>query len=147
MLEDFLLPIFICVVLPVTCVFLAMNARKHEITRKTEVMLKAIESGKEIDLDMFKGKKRPQTIKERLLGRFTAACILALVGCSFIALGIVGLMVMGWDKDITMFFIIPGAVLAAVAVGLLISFFMGKRMLSSEIAAEAGKTENNPKEN
>ena len=39
MLEDILIPIFICVVLPVAIIWIVMYTRQQEVKRKTEVML------------------------------------------------------------------------------------------------------------
>ena len=41
---QFLIPIGICVVLPVMIVWLVMRSRQHDMDKKTEVMLKAIEA-------------------------------------------------------------------------------------------------------
>lgn len=44
-MEDILLPIFICVVLPVMIVWLVTRAKQNETNKKAEIMLKAIENG------------------------------------------------------------------------------------------------------
>ena len=64
---DLLVPLGICVVLPVMIVWLVMRTRQNETNKKTEIMLKAIESGATIDADFFKEKQGAKTIKERLL--------------------------------------------------------------------------------
>ena len=53
-MRDIIVPIGICVVLPVMLVWLVTRVRRNEIDKKTEVMLKAIESGATIDSDLFK---------------------------------------------------------------------------------------------
>ena len=64
----------VCVVLPVLVVWLVSRSRKNDIDRRTEVMLKAIEHGQEIDPEAFssKGKGR-RTIKMALLGKLQTA--------------------------------------------------------------------------
>ena len=52
-MRDIIVPIGICVVLPVMLVWLVTRVRRNEIDKKTEVMLKAIESGATIDSDLF----------------------------------------------------------------------------------------------
>ena len=74
---DILMPLGVCVVLPVMIVWLVMRTRQNETNKKTEIMLKAIESGATVDTEFFKSQQRGQkTIKERLLGRLTGASIM-----------------------------------------------------------------------
>ena len=44
-MEEILIPISVCVVLPVMVVWLVNRTRQNEINRKADIMLKAIESG------------------------------------------------------------------------------------------------------
>lgn len=48
-LAEILLPLGVSVVLPVLIVWLVTRARQNEINKKTEIMLKAIESGVAMD--------------------------------------------------------------------------------------------------
>ena len=78
---DILMPLGICVVLPVMIVWLVMRTRQNETNKKTEVMLKAIESGATVDTEFFKSQQREQkTIKERLLSRLTWGSMFSLIG-------------------------------------------------------------------
>ena len=135
MLEDILLPIFICVVLPVTIVWLVMRARQNEINRRTEVMLKAIESGQEIDPNLFSNvRKSPKSLKQELLDKFNGACITSFIGIAFLVMSFVP----GLDKigEVHSFMAPVGFVLIAVGIGLFISYLVGKKMLAQEIDAE-----------
>ena len=77
---DILMPLGVCVVLPVMIVWLVMRTRQNETNKKTEIMLKAIESGATVDTEFFKSQQRGQkTIKERLLGRLTGASIMTML--------------------------------------------------------------------
>lgn len=135
---DILLPICICVVLPIMVVWLRTRAQQNEINRKTEVMLKAIESGSAIDNDFFKAQslqKKPKSLKEKLLGRLTGACINSLLGVA----GLVGgslLWQSGSENEDSLFLVGVGAILLAVGIALFIVYFVGKRMLAGDIAAE-----------
>ena len=64
---DILMPLGICVVLPVMIVWLVTRARQNETNKKTEIMLKAIESGATIDANFFNEKQGAKSIKVRLL--------------------------------------------------------------------------------
>ncbi|MBQ9200841.1 MAG: hypothetical protein IJ154_00520 [Bacteroidales bacterium] len=135
---DFLIPICICVVLPIVVVWLRTRAQQNETNRKTEIMLKAIESGATIDTDFFKAQSqqnKPKTLKEKLLGRLTGACINTLLGVA----GLIGgglLWKSGAQNEGPIFLMGLGAILLAVGIALFIVYFVGKRMLAGEIAAE-----------
>ncbi len=130
-MEDILVPIFICVVLPVLIILIVMNARKHEVSRKTEVALKAIEAGAPIDPNFFKTAKKKESIKERLLGQLTGACITFLMGVAFMVANF-----MGWNPSGLHLFSVAGGVMIAIGIGLFISFCVSRKMLAKEIEAE-----------
>ena len=130
-LEDILVPIFICVVLPVCIVLIVMNARKHVISRKADVALKAIEAGVPVDPEFFRSSKPKETVKQKLLGQLTGACITFLMGAVFLAFNL-----LDFNADGLHMFALGGGVLMAIGIGLFISFFVGRRMLAKEIEAE-----------
>ena len=129
-----LVPIFVCVVLPVAIVFIVMNARKHEASRKAEVALKAIEAGVPVDPAFFApAKKKKQGTKQNLLEQLTGACITFLMGAAFIVCYVL-------EKEDFLGF--AGGVMLAVGIGLFISFFVGRKMLAKEIEAEENELAN-----
>lgn len=135
---SFVLPVFICVVLPVMVVLIVGIVKKNETNRKAEVMLKAIENGASIDPEFFKSttkQKKQRTIKERLLDRLTGACVTGLIGVAMLAYGIWKGDLNGWDNGDKMLILISG-VLIAVGIANLVLFIIGKNMLSKEIEAE-----------
>ena len=141
-MEDILIPIGICVVLPVMIVWLINRTRQNETNRKTEIMLKAIESGATIDVDFFKAQqdqKAHKTIKERLLKRLSGGCICTLTGLILEAIGIVNYV--KWDgmisNDSAVVPMIIGGILLGIGVSLIVVFFVGKKMLAKEMEAEA----------
>lgn len=145
-MEDILLPIGICVVLPVMIVWLINRTRQNETNRKTEIMLKAIESGATIDADFFKAQqdqKTPKTIKERLLKRLSGGCICTLTGLALEIVGIVNYV--KWDgtmsNDSAAVPMILGGILLGIGISLIVVFFVGKKMLAKEIEAEAKSLE------
>ena len=142
---DRLVPLGICVVLPVMIVWLVMRTRQNETNKKTEIMLKAIESGATIDTEFFKSQLRGQkTIKERLLKRLTGGCIFTLLGVVFTVIGFVNKDMMTEIHMQPDSFTIPcifGGIFFAIGIGLLIVFFVGKKMLVKEMEAEAKEIE------
>ena len=131
-LAEILLPLGVSVVLPVFIVWLVTRARQNEINKKTEIMLKAIESGVAIDANLFNEQKGSKTIKERFIMRLAGGCIFALMGIFFTVIGFL-------NRDATTS--IFGGVFFAIGIGLLIVFFVGKKMMAREMEAEAKEME------
>ncbi len=141
-----LIPLFVCVVLPIAIVWMVVSSRKHEMDKKTEVMLKAIESGDRIDPEFFKPKEKVKSkggLKQELLDKLTGACITTFMGIAFLAFGIADMFVPTLSQGLWFMEASPlaGAILLAVGLGLFISYFMGKKMLSKEIEAEEKELE------
>ena len=141
-----LIPLFVCVVLPIAIVWLVVSSRKHEMDKKTELMLKAIESGAQIDPEFFKPKEKEKSrgrLKQDLLDKLTGACITTFMGIAFLAFGIADMYVPTLSKGLWFMEVSPlaGAILLAVGIGLFISYFMGKKMLAKEIEAEEKELE------
>ena len=137
--EFVLLPICVCVVLPVLIVLIVGLVRKNETNRKAEIMLKAIENGVTIDPELIMAKtKKKGSIKQDLMDKLTGACITSLMGLAFIILALVNANTGGISFNFLPSSYIPvaGAVLLAVGIGLFISYFAGKKMLAREIEAE-----------
>ena len=147
-MEDILVPIFICVILPVAIVGIVMAARQHEVRRKTEVMLKAIEAGVPVDTNLLSTKKEKsaKTIKQDLLEKLTSGCILTFMGTGFLVMGAIPSCSLFINNSFINRWLLPaGCVLLAVGISMFISYFAGKKMLAKEIEAEE-KALNQPKE-
>ena len=141
--KDIIIPIGICVVLPIVVVLLNTLKARNETNKKTEVMLKAIESGATIDADLFKTQLTPaKTIKEKLLARLTAACIVSAIGLSICITTLLLSYIGGVPTRIIQSFIVIGGIILAVGIALFVVYFVGKRMLAKEIEAEEKSLEN-----
>lgn len=143
-MEDILVPIFICVVLPVAIVWLIARTRQNETNRKAEIMLKAIESGAQVDMNQFNTqKKSPKTLKQELLDKLTGACVTTFMGIAFLIWAFIGYYNPEFTDGRLFNRLAPvtGGVLFAIGIGLFISYFVGKKMLAKEIEAEEKKLE------
>lgn len=121
----------ICVVLPVLIVWIALRARQHEVNRKADLILKAMEAGIPIDQEFLKpDKKKNRSIKQDLLDKLTGACVTTLMGTAFLLLNFFcpGSIMAGYPT--------VGGILLAIGIALFISYFVGKNMLAKEIEAE-----------
>ena len=138
-LSDFLVPIFVAVILPIAIVWIVGKTRQNEVNRKTEVMLKAIENGQPVDANMFKTehKKKQQTVKSQLLDRLTGACVTSLLGIAFIIIAV--LRCDNLKESASGFMFISGCILLAIGIALFIIYFIGKNMLAKEIEDEENR--------
>lgn len=130
----------ICVVMPVMIVWLVSRTRQNETNRKTEIMLKAIESGATIDADFFKDtQKKQKSTKERLLNRLIWGCATSILGVGLAVLGIV--QCVNWNgTSSNESFVVPlvfAGIFLAIGIALFIGFYVGRKMLAKEMEAEA----------
>ena len=133
-----LVPICICVVLPVLIVWIIGKVKQNETNRKAEIMLKALDSGAKIDTDFFKSQSGSKTIKERLLGRLTGDCVTSLTGVALLAVGIYlqNLPEASSNVEFVILAYLFGGILLAVGISLFIVYLTGKKMLFKEMDAE-----------
>lgn len=143
-MEEILIPIGVCVVLPVMIVWLVNRTRQNDTNRKTEIILKAIEAGAPIDANFFKAQNDTKTVKERLLKRLSGGCIFAFIGIACEIIGIINMI--KWDgatsNDSSVVPMVIGGICLAIGISLLIVFFVGRKMLAKEIEAEEKALEN-----
>ena len=135
---EIIVPVAICVVLPVMIVWLINRTLQNETNRKTEIMLKAIESGATIDADFFKAQqeqKAPKTLKEKLLNRLTAGCVCTFIGIATVVVCFVLEAKLGWNH-VGDYMLTFGAISLAIGISFLLVFFVGKKMLTKEMEAE-----------
>ena len=114
-------------------VWLALRARQHSVDRKAEIMLKAIESGATIDPNLLKPQTEQKSLKEKLLGRLTGACVTSLLGVAFL----IGGLALNWNVSfVPIQTSLLGGILLAIGIALFVTYFVGRNMLAKEIEAE-----------
>ena len=134
-MEDILVPLGICAVMPVLIVWLVMRSYTRRNENQKEVITVALEKNPNIDIEQLVKSFQPKEklIKEKLLTRLLWGCICTfcgLLGIIFKLIGGVSLL-----SDVLLIFV---AVLA-VGVAFLINYFLGKKMLTREIEVEERK--------
>ena len=137
-LIEVLVPIAIVVVMPVLVVWLVMRARQHEVDKKTEVLLKSVEEGVQIDPAFFRNAGQKNTsVKGRLMGYLITAMITGIIGLITVVAQIVFYSILGlWDRGdgaILMFVILSG-ILLAVGIAFFIVYSVGKKTYAKELA-------------
>lgn len=150
-LEDVLIPLGICVVLPVLVVWLVMRKKTNETNRRTEVMLAAIEKGSDVNAEKLLGlfdktgkpaKTTRTALKEQLMGKLLASFILMGIGIAF---GIYALLMSiqgGSNSEELASYSFVSAVLLLVGAAFLISYFISRKFLAEELglADKSGET-------
>lgn len=136
-IED-LVPIAICVVLPIAIVWMTTRARIKRDNLRKEIILAAMEKNSDINIEeMMKKLNRPKKLlKEKLIMRL-------LCGSIFVGFGILIYVAMAvymriFGQDTNMFIGLSFVAVPSLAVGIafLINFFVGKNMLAKEMEAE-----------
>ena len=125
-----LIPISICVILPLIIIALVLRNRRHEVDKKTELMMKAIENGATLDPAFFQqtNYRRKKTVKDTLMGWLTAGCITTGLGVMLgvvLAFALSSSGILQSDPSTALLFIIP-AVLIGIGIAFFIVYFVGK---------------------
>lgn len=136
-IED-LVPIAICVVLPIAIISMITRTRIKLDNLRKEIILAAMEKNSDIDIEeMMKKLNRPKKLlKEKLIMRL-------LYGSIFVGFGILTYIALAvymciFGQDTNMFIGLSFVAVPSLAVGIafLINFFVGKNMLAKEMEAE-----------
>lgn len=144
-----LLPIMVCVVLPVmvTAIYFYYESRNRK--EQMDLLSKAIENGVDLDKSVFENlsfnltgmqnKSKELTVKQGLNVRF-------IVGIVLLVFGIAGILLLISQDSIiffnnVMFYISTGVAIVGTGIGLAltISYFEGKKLSAAEIEAENKK--------
>lgn len=138
--KDFLLPLFVCVVLPVMIVFLVQFYRSRNLARKAEIIKAAIEKGVQIDAatmnELFRDNAmldsrpvRKKTVARTLLDKLTKGIIMFLVGLSII---LIVALTDTFAGDGSAFLYIIGAIFSVIGIGFIVFFVVGRKMLPED---------------
>ena len=128
---EILVPIFCGCVLPIAIVLIVSMRKKNSDNKRAEILIKAIESGEELDADKLAealGKPR-LTPLEVLNARLLRGCMFTLVG---LALAVLYLVWPESDMSSLLAFILFGAISTAVGIAYLIVYFVTRRQVNDE---------------
>ena len=133
-----MVPIAICVVLPIAIVWMTTRTRIKRDNLRKEIILAEKKKNSDIDIEeMTKKLNRPKKLlKEKLIMRL-------LCGSMFVGFGILTYVALAvymciFGQDTNMFIGLSFVAVPSLAVGIafLINFFVGKNMLAKEMEAE-----------
>lgn len=129
----------IFVVLPTIIVWLVSRYKKHEIDKRTEMALAAIEKDSDLDLEAFFRKMNlpSRTIKEKLLDKLLWGCIFTIFGvCIYMALAVFGMVINSVNADMFIGLSMVAVPSLGIGIAFLINYFVGKEALKQEMEAE-----------
>lgn len=136
-LVNALVPIGICVVLPVLIIWMDYRRRQHETDKRTAVIMAAIEKNGEIDVQDYFDKLTPKQVpfKESFTKRLHLEMLFGTILTVFGLLSVVGSAVALYflrvkNEDMLVVFIIFGVISFAIGVGLLAAYFSGTKRLN-----------------
>ena len=138
--EETIVPIGICVILPIIIVWLIMRRKTNETNRRTEVLLAAIEKNPDMDMEDFIRKMNPKTktTKERLMSRLLWGLVFIAIGASTLLSALYQDYQGGAALDYFPIYSGSGCLLL-IGISFVAVFFISKRMLAKEIEAEEKK--------
>lgn len=136
-----LIPIACGCVLPIVIVWLAIRKEMNETNKRTEIVMAAIEKNPDMDIEELMRKISPKKklLKEKLLSKLQWGCLTGMLGLGFIGFGIYLYNAQIGGTDDPTGSICAGLILLGIGIALLINYFVGRKMLASEIEAEEEK--------
>lgn len=133
-MSETIVPIFVCVVLPIAVVLLSSLAKINGDNKRANVIIKAIEANKEVDTDkLIESLKKPKKSERELLNRrLLCGCIFSLIGLFLIIVGVVN-FAMGSDfsSDPVSVSLLFGGISAAVGISYLVVYFVSRRQINN----------------
>lgn len=134
-MEEVLVPIFICVVLPVAIVAIIYWGRVNNDNKRTQVLIKAIEANNDIDADkLAEALAKPRkTAKEILNGRLLKGCIFTFIGVCCEIFALVEYFSQNADTsflDSIEAFGVIGGISLAIGISFLIVYFVTRKQIS-----------------
>lgn len=128
-----LVPIFICVVLPVAVVLITSLARMNGENKRAQIIIKAIEANKDVDTDkLIESLKKPEkTALEILSARFQRGWMYSLIGVVLVMVGLY-FNIAGGIKASDEPVVLPlafGGISIAIGFSYLITYFVTRKQV------------------
>ncbi|MBD5176772.1 MAG: hypothetical protein HDT05_05070 [Bacteroidales bacterium] len=133
-MTEILVPIFVCVVLPVAIVAIVFTTKMYDANKRAQVLIKAIESNCDIDADkLAEALQRPKRTAIEILNlRLLRGCIFSFVGVALCIVGIISLC-MGSDlaEDSVSGSLLFGGASLAIGLSYLVVYFVTRKQIKS----------------
>ncbi len=127
-----LVPIFVCVILPIAIVLITALTKINSDNKQTQIIIKAIEANKEVDTDkLIESMRRPRKSAREILNlRLLRGCMFFLIG---IGLEIIGLFNFATNHDSTSDPVVVPIVFGCIPLAIGISYLIVYRVTRKEL--------------
>ena len=141
MLEEILIPLSICVIMPITMVWMNLRSKKQADKNRTDIILAALEKNPNIDLEELMQKITPKsaTLKEKLLKKLMWGSVISAIGIGFLGYALYMDFVGGMSVEDMERSYFCGGITMLIGLAILLVFFISKRMMAKELEAEGNK--------
>ncbi len=136
-LSGILVPLFVCVVLPVAVILIAAWQKINQDNKRTQVLMKAIESNCDLDTDKLiealnsSDKRKKRAPRERLSQRLMRGCICSGIGVVLLAIALINYCSgLEFSSDPVCLTSIIGGILLAVGISYLIVYRTFRNQIS-----------------
>ena len=132
-LTELLVPIGICVALPISIVYLILKRKIISENNKKEIILAALEKNADVNIEeLVKKTSAPdKLLKEKLLKKLQWGLMTIVL-----SIGLFIYAIFVGDAGELKLYVIWSVGLLAIGVSLLFTYLMGKKMLAKEMEAE-----------
>ena len=132
-LTELLVPIGICVALPISIVYLILKRKIISENNKKEIILAALEKNADVNIEELveKTSAPDKLLKEKLLKKLQWGLMTIVL-----SIGLFIYAIFVGDAGELKLYVIGSVVLLAIGVSLLFTYLMGKKMLAKEMEAE-----------
>lgn len=131
-LSGILVPIFVCVVLPVAIVLIVFISAMNSDNKRAQILIKAIETNNGIDADkLAESLQKPRkTAREILNLRLLRGCIFSFIGLALVIVGIANVISgTAFSADPVTVPLLFGGASIAVGVSYLIVYFVTRKQV------------------
>ena len=137
-LEDILVPLGICVALPLTIVWMYIRKKMNETNKRTQIVMAVIEKNPDVDIQEYLKKLNPpqKSLKEKLMNKLLGACVLIALGISGVGYAAISGYVGAGNPDKIESFAGIGAVLLMLGIAFLIVYLVSKKTMAKDLEAE-----------
>lgn len=137
-LINVLVPIGVCVVLPVIIVKLITRARINRDNMRKEIILAAMEKNADVDIEdmMKKMNGQKKLLKTALLNKLLLGSILTILSILVFVAMAVNMCFKGFNENMFISLSVIAVPSLAIGAAFLTNYFLGKKMLAKEMEAE-----------
>lgn len=131
-LQNILVPIFICVILPVSIVLICAMSKNASEKQKANILITAIEANNDVDADkLAETLKNPQKTDRRILNaRLLRGCIFSFLGIGGLIYGIY-YQVTDPGSCIQDISYLIAVVCIAIGLGFLVTYFVTRKQVNA----------------